>query len=127
MIFLDKLSQRSINPKSLTTVSNSPLPNISQPIRSSYSRSISDRLINLSPRGTIGSSSEWMHEPRRFVADLPANVQLEGIKNILSGQSSGSQIIDDFVLGMSRQGRTPEQIRLAFIDQQKNSPNPLVI
>ena len=64
---------------------------------------------------------------QRLVADLPAEVQLNAIQKIASGQSSGNAFIDDFVKQGTRQGRTPEQIRNEFITNQRRSAAPLII
>ena len=86
-----------------------------------------ERLAQLPQRGIVGSMPQFAGINKRFVADLPANVQLKGIADILSGIDSNSPIINNFVRGMATQGKTPEEIRQAFIVQQKTSPNPLVI
>lgn len=64
---------------------------------------------------------------QRLVADLPANVQLNGIAQILAGQNSNHPTLNTFVRQSAAQGMTPEQIRQAFIAEQKKSPNPLVL
>jgi hypothetical protein len=64
---------------------------------------------------------------QRLVADLPANVQLNGIAQILAGQNSNNPSLNTFVKQAAAQGMQPEQIRQAFIAEQKKSTNPLVI
>jgi len=66
-------------------------------------------------------------EKRRLVADLPAEVQLNAINQIMSGQRTTNQHINTFVQKMASQGMQPEQIRQAFIAEQRKSPNPLII
>lgn len=88
---------------------------------------VTERMTQLPQRGAIGSMPQFAGINKRFVADLPANVQLKAISDILSGIDSNSPIINNFVRGMAAQGKTPEDIRQAFIAQQKTSSNPLVI
>ncbi len=85
------------------------------------------RLNQLPERGELGSTFQGGKVPNRFIADLPTNEQLQGIVNILSGQSSGNDGVDNFVKILSAQGKSPEEIRLAFIQQQKVSSDPFVI
>ena len=144
MILLDRLGQRSTGikdfPKFLNASvsqpvqSQSPLPTITEQINKptttpgqAPTSSFSDRMGNTAERGIISSLPQWGHIKKRFIADLPANVQLQGIQSILSGQDSQSPVINNFVRGMSSRGMQPEQIRQAFIEHQKNSDNPLVV
>lgn len=66
-------------------------------------------------------------QKQRLVADLPANVQLNAINQVLLGQSTRNPQIDTFIKQMAAQGMQPEQIRQAFIAEQRKSPNPLVL
>jgi len=86
-----------------------------------------DRLNNLPQRGTLGSTFQGGSIKKRFLADLPSNEQLEGISMILSGQETNDESVNTFVKNLAAQGKSPEEIRLAFITQQRNSPNPLVL
>lgn len=64
---------------------------------------------------------------RRLVADLPANVQLDAINKILTQNIKVHPQIDVFVRQSAAKGMTPEQIRQAFIVEQKVSANPLIL
>ena len=86
-----------------------------------------DRINTLPQRGTLGSTFQGGSINKRFIADLPANEQLEGIQMILSGQDTNSEVVNNFVKNMSAQGKSPEEIRLAFIEQERQSANPLVL
>ena len=66
-------------------------------------------------------------QKQRLVADLPPSLQLQGINNILSGKDSSNPQANMFIRNLAAQGMNPEQIRQAFILDQKKSPNPLVI
>ena len=66
-------------------------------------------------------------QKQRLVADLPASMQLQGIAQILAGQNSTHPQLNTFVRQAAAQGMTPEQIRQAFIAEQRKSANPLVI
>lgn len=66
-------------------------------------------------------------QKQRLVADLPANVQLNAISQILSGQNTTNPQINAFVRQAAAKGMQPEQIRLAFIEEQRKSANPLII
>lgn len=128
MILLNKLGQRNVN----NNIKDNILPSITEQInKPSASRltntPINQRLSSMNQRGQIGSMPEWGKVQKRFIADLPANVQLNGIQEILSGQDTPSPIINNFVRGMAAQGKSPEEIRTAFIEQQKRSDNPLVL
>lgn len=134
MAFFDKLSQRGLNrlnrtPK-LQEQQISPLPSITDNLnKPSANVSVKpqtglNRLGQLPQRGTLGTVNSNISQ--RFVADLPANMQLQGINRILAGESINPQI-DEFVKTLAAQGKTPEEIRQAFIAQEKNSPNPLII
>ena len=141
MILLDKLSQRGLKRMGMPanpgqplqpTQPQSPLPSITDTIAQPKARALTttpmgDRLAALPQRGAMGSMPQWGGTPKRFLADLPANVQLKGISDILSGLDSNSPIVNNFVRGMAAQGKSPEDIRQAFIAQQKTSPNPLVL
>ena len=133
MILLDKLSQRrpnqNIQPN--TMPQESPLPTynqgINQPVKPLTTTPMYQRISSMPQRGVIGSMPNWGGIQKRFVADLPANIQLQGIQSILSGQETQNPIINNFVKGMAAQGKTPEEIRQAFIAHQKQSNNPLVL
>lgn len=88
---------------------------------------VQDKLRQLPQRGQLGSTFKGGAVKQRFLADLPASVQLQGIQSILSGQETNNQPLNQFVKTLAAQGRTPEEIRLAFIESQRNSPDPLVI
>ena len=66
-------------------------------------------------------------QKQRLLADLPANVQLNGIAQILAGQNSTNPQLNTFVRQAAAQGMTPEQIRQTFIAEQRKSTSPLVI
>lgn len=78
-------------------------------------------------RQRMAERQQVQPEKRRLVADLPANVQLNAINQIISGQGTQNQQVNDFVKRSAAQGMQPEQIRQAFIAEQKRSPNPLII
>ena len=78
-----------------------------------------DRLSQLQPTNP--------QKQPRLVKDLPANTQLMAIQQILGGQKSFGPEVDSAVKRLSIGGRTPEQIRQAFIEEQNRSPNPLAI
>ena len=63
----------------------------------------------------------------KLVRDLPANTQLKAIQAVLAGQRSFGPEVDNRVKRLASGGRTPEQIRQAFIAEDMRSPNPLVI
>lgn len=125
MILLDKLSQRPAKPQQSVQTQAKPMG--APTAKPTVTPSVSQRLSSLPQRGAMGSMPEWSHEPRRFVSDLPAKVQLEGIQNIINGQDTQNDVVNNFVKGMASQGKTPEEIRLAFIEQEKKSPSPLVL
>jgi len=138
-VLLDKLSQRGVRrlgggnvPSPATNQAISPLPsiagqNITAPAKPLTTAPVSSRIAQRPQRGTVGSLPQFATEKRRFIADLPAKVQLEGIQGILGGQDSDSPVINNFVKGMAAQGKSPEEIRQAFVNQQKTIQNPLVI
>lgn len=66
-------------------------------------------------------------QKQRLVADLPPATQLNAISQILAGQNTTNPQINTFVRQAAAQGMTPEQIRLKFVEEQRRSPNPLVI
>ncbi len=66
-------------------------------------------------------------QKQRLIMDLPPATQINGINQILSGQKSSQPTLDTFVKQAAAQGMQPEQIRLAFIEEQKKSANPLVL
>lgn len=134
-VLLDKLSQRGINKFKGVQPSQavqpqqaiqqpSPLPSITQDISRPPTP---DRISQLPQRGPIGSLPQNQGIKQRIVADLPAKVQIEGIQGILNGQDTTSPVVNNFVKGMAAQGKNPEEIRQAFINQQKTTKNPLVI
>mgnify|MGYP001594471966 CR=1 FL=1 len=139
-ILFEKLRQRGIERMGKQPVQQglqpqiqppSPLPSITEQITAPPARMptmpLSGRMATASVRGELGSMPQWQSINKRFIADLPANVQLKGIADILAGQDSNSPIINNFVRGMAAQGKSPEDIRQAFIAQQKPSQNPLVL
>lgn len=134
-ILLDKLKQRSVGGTrgiQQSPIQQSPLPTLTAdvskpPTRELTTTPLSQRVQGLPQKGTIGSMPKFANVNKRFVADLPANVQIQGIEGILAGQDSQSPVINNFVRGMASRGSTAEEIRQAFINQQKNSADPLVI
>ena len=132
MILMDKLSQRGIKRAPGMAEQPSPLPAISGQItppapKPLTTTPVSQRMGSLPQKGAVGSMPQWGHIPKRFVADLPANVQIQGIQAIMAGQDTPNPIVNNFVKGMAQQGKSPEEIRQAFIAHQKNSPDPLVL
>jgi len=126
-VLLDKISQRNTQ-RSMPTQQASPLPTINQTISRPQARApINQRMAGMSERGPVGSLPQFNGIKKKFIADLPANVQLQGIQDIMAGQESTSPIVNNFVRGMAAQGRNPEEIRLAFIEQQKTTDNPLAL
>jgi len=75
----------------------------------------------------LGKLSQVNPQKQRLVADLPPAVQLNAISQILAGQNTTNPQINTFVKQSAAQGMTPEQIRLAFIEEQRKSSNPLII
>ena len=63
---------------------------------------------------------------QRLIADLPASVQINAINQVLNGERSFGAEVDGAIKRLS-QGRTPDQIRSAFIDEQRKSPSPLML
>jgi len=126
-VLLDKISQRGTRG---VPAQASPLPTINQTISAPARRagtSLAGRVSGMAERGPVGSMPQFKSIKKKFIADLPSNVQLQGIQEIMAGQDSTSPIVNNFVRGMASQGRNPEEIRLAFIEQQKNSQNPLAL
>lgn len=132
-VLLDKLSKRGVERfGSPVNQPKSPLPSITDQInlptvKTVNKRPLNQRINNVSQRGAVGSLPQNANIKKRFVADLPSNEQLEGIQSILSGKDTNSPIINNFVKGMAAQGKSAEEIRQAFVEQQKQSNNPLVI
>lgn len=131
-VLLDRLSRRGTERIGQTPQPASPLPTISDttsrpPARTLTTAPLSRRLSQIPQRGAIGSLPQNVGVQKRFVSDLPAKQQLEGIQQILSGQDTNSPIVNNFVKGMSAQGKSPEEIIAAFKTQQKASGNPLVL
>lgn len=125
MILFDKLSQRGVKQQDVQPKSNMVSTQIkSKPLTTTP---ISQRINNIPERGVMGSMPDWAHEKRQFIHDLPSKVQLQGIQDILSGKDTPSPIINNFVKGMAAQGKSPEEIRQAFLEHQKGSDNPLVM
>ena len=137
---LDKLKQRGVerfkgitqSPGILPQTATSPLSQAPTDInrvapRPQPSQVVSERISALPQRGTIGSLPQNKAIKNQIVADLPEKTQLEGIQGIINGQDIGNPVIDNFVKGMAAQGKTPEEIRQAFIEQQKTSRSPLVL
>ena len=87
---------------------------------------LQDRLSGLPVRGQVASQPQFRNVKQRMVADLPPNVQLQGINMILSGQRSFGAQVDGFVKGLAQQGLNPEQIRQKFIQREMKSTNPLI-
>jgi len=135
MILLDRLSKLSPRPatggnqvQAMGGVLPSYTDQINKPPVSSVAPAqISQRMSQSPARGVIGSMPQWQGEKRRFIADLPANVQIKGIQSILNGQETQNTVINNFVKGMASQGKSPEEIREAFMQHQKSSSNPLVL
>lgn len=129
-VFLDKLKTRGLQ-RIGKEPPESPLPSITEtistPPKPLTTKPLSNRIGGLPQRGTVGSLPQFANIKQRFLADLPAKVQLQGIQAVLSGADSGSPIINNFVKGMAAKGAQPEDIRQAFINQQKSSDNPLVL
>lgn len=75
----------------------------------------------------LGKLNQVNPDRRRLVTDLPAETQLNAINQILAGQSSTNQFINDFVLKRARAGVKPEQIRQEFLNEQRSSASPLII
>jgi len=132
-ILPDRINQRGIRAGTGSTPpAISPLPTINQqisrpPARALTTTPISQRVGQSQQRGSLASTFQGGAVKKRFLADLPANVQLQGIQDILSGQDSTNPIINNFVRGMAARGSQPEEIRQAFIAEQKKSGNPLVL
>ena len=142
MGFLDKLSQRGLKrmgigqPIGQTLQPPSPLPSITQTLPAAIPPALpparplapaSQRLGELPQRGNLASTFNGGAVQKRFIADLPASMQLQGIASILSGKETTNPQLNEFVKSQAAQGKQPEEIRQAFIAHQKTSPDPLVI
>jgi len=134
MAFFDKLAQRGIQrlgrtPRPLPGGIQSPQQIISQTkgVKPLTTTPATNRIGELPQRGQLGTQFQGGQVKQRFLADLPAAEQIEGINQILAGQDTNNESINQFVRTQAAQGKNPEQIRLAFIQSQQNSPNPLVI
>ena len=141
MAFLDKLSQRGLKrmgidqPAGQTLQPPSPLPSITQTLPPAIPPAIparslapaSQRLNALPQQGNLQSTFQGGAVQKRFIADLPASMQLQGIASILSGKETTNPQLNEFVKSQAAQGKQPEEIRQAFIAHQKTSPDPLVI
>lgn len=127
MILLDKLSQRGMDRMGRgNTTSETASSMNNSPIRRPLTNTPASQRINQLPqRGAMGMQRPDIQQ--RFISDLPANVQIQGINDILSGKDTPSPIINNFVKGLAAQGKSPEEIRLAFIEHQKNSDSPLIM
>jgi DNA polymerase III gamma/tau subunit len=66
-------------------------------------------------------------QKQRLVADLPPSMLLQGINNILAGKNSSNPQANTLIRQLAAQGKTPEQVMQAFIENQRKSQNPLVI
>lgn len=130
MSLFDKLAQRGterlgrVNKLAGVQSPQTIISNVSKPPTATPTAQPTTRMAQLPTMGQMASSQGTQ---KRYLADLPANVQLQGIAQILSGQESSNQGLNNFVKTLAAQGKSPEEIRLAFIEQQKNSPDPLVI
>jgi len=58
---------------------------------------------------------------------LPAQAQLNAINEIIAGKGTRNEQINNFVRRSASRGMQPEQIRQAFIAEQRRSPSPLII
>jgi len=118
-------------PAAASPAAESPLPTINQTIQSPAqpltTTPLTQRLQERPERGGVGGLPQFKNVKKRFIADLPAKQQIDGIQQILAGQDSTSPIVNNFVKGMAARGMQPEEIRQAFIEQQKKANNPLVI
>jgi len=140
---LDKLSKRGLvrmgkeptapiqplAPTNAVAPQASPLPSISETISqpAQPASPLTSRIAQAPQRGPVGSLPQNQGIQKRIVADLPANVQIQGIQDIINGKQSTSPAINNFVMGMVQRGANPEQIRQSFIEEQKKSNNPLVL
>ena len=88
---------------------------------------LSNRLAGLKTRGELGSAPQFKNTKGRLLADLPANVQLKAIGEILAGKDLPNAFVNNFVRRGAAAGKTPEQIRQSFIAEQKTSSNPLML
>jgi len=137
MALFDRLRQRGVNPQTQARTLAQPqaqpqaqgvLPTINQGIPPAIPpTATTDRLRQLPQQGSVGANFQGGAIKKQFIADLPAKVQLDGIAQILAGQDSTSPAINNFVRGMAAKGKGAEEIRQAFIAQQKTSENPLVV
>lgn len=137
-VLLDKLKRRGIQrmgmegatPTTSMAQAQSPLPTITDQISQPPARqdmSLAGRIGARPQLGELGSLPQNKGISKRFIADLPAKVQLQGIQDILQGQETTSPVVNNFVRGMAAQGKSPEEIIAAFKQQQKASGNPLVL
>ena len=78
-------------------------------------------------RERMAGVSQVQPEQRKLIADLPAQVQLNAINQIIAGKKTRNQQVNSFVQQSAARGMKPEQIRQAFIAEQRRSPNPLLI
>ena len=63
----------------------------------------------------------------RMLADLPVNTQINAISKILAGENAPNEFVNNFVRRAGAKGMTPEQIRQAFISEQRTSSSPLML
>lgn len=139
MALFDKLSQRGLqrmgkDPNKQSSIlgvpAQKPLPTIGETLQkppATMPTTMAGKVGQLPQAGAVGSMPQFQNIKKRFIADLPAKTQLEGIAQILSGQDTNSPILNNFVKGMAAKGAQPEDIRQAFIQHQKASPDPLVL
>ena len=132
-VLLDKLSKRGLSrmgkPTEQPVQQPSPLPTITEQVMQPRvpPAPLASRIAQAPQRGEVGSQPQFKNIQKRFVADLPAKVQLEGVNLILSGQDTKSPVINNFVRQMAAQGKSPEEIIQAFKTHQKTSQDPLVL
>ena len=137
MAFLDKLKKLDISNQPmqvrspLTSVTKqenlNSMQNISPQKKMLTTDPLEKKLNQIPERGQVGANFQGGKVKQRFLADLPANTQIQGINQILSGQNTNNEQLNNFVKTSSARGMTPEQIRLAFIENQKQSTDPLVL
>jgi len=104
-----------------------PLPTAPQAIQSIQPKALDGRLTALPIKGPVGSLPQFANIKQKILADLPAHMFIEGVNNIIAGKNSSNEYANNFVRRLSAQGKTPEQIRQAFINEQSTSQDPLVI
>ena len=90
-------------------------------------RTTGERLAQAPMRGALGSSPQLAGTKGRMLADFPANEQIGAINRVLAGENIPNEFVNNFVRQSAAKGMNPEQIRQAFIAEQRASKEPLML